>query len=77
MGLLLIIIIKHRSVLNRRSNSQQSQRSHHHLQEAPEVYRLETRAYKDVATENDLYNTTSTIHNGYYSKQTTRKFKTA
>jgi hypothetical protein len=32
---------------------------------------------KAMATENGLYNTTSTIHNGYYSKQITRKFKTA
>ena len=28
------------------------------------VYRLERRAYKNMATVNGLYNTTSTIHNG-------------
>jgi hypothetical protein len=30
-----------------------------------------------MATETVLYNTTSTIHTGYYPKQITRKFKTA
>jgi hypothetical protein len=30
-----------------------------------------------MAIENGLYNATSTIHNVYYSKQITRKFKTA
>ena len=28
-----------------------------------------------MAAENGLYNNTWTIHNGYYSKQITRKFK--
>ena len=58
------------------SNSQQSWPSLHHHQEAPEVYRLERRDYKNMATENGLYDTISTIHNEYYSKQITRKFKT-
>ena len=35
------------------------------------------RAYKNEATENSLCNTTSTIHNGYYPKQITWKFKIA
>jgi hypothetical protein len=30
-----------------------------------------------MATENSLYNTISTIHNGYYTKQITRTFETA
>jgi len=30
-----------------------------------------------VAPENDLHNTNNTIHNGYYAKQITRKFKPA
>ena len=45
--------------LNWCSNSQQSQ---HHHQEATEVYRLDRTAYKNIANENGLYNTTSTIH---------------
>jgi hypothetical protein len=40
----------------------QSQPSQHHRREATEVYRLERTAYKNMATENDLYNTTSIIH---------------
>ena len=43
------------STLNRRSNSQQSQPAQHHHREAPEIYRLERRAYKNMATKNGLY----------------------
>jgi hypothetical protein len=32
---------------------------------------------KNMAAENGLYNTTSTIYNGNYPKQITRQFKTA
>jgi hypothetical protein len=46
--------------LNKCSNSWEWQHTH---REAP-VYRLERRAYKNTATENGLYNTISTIHNG-------------
>lgn len=48
-----------------------------HRREATEVYRLERRATKNIATENDLYNSISIIHNGHYHKQITREFKTA
>jgi hypothetical protein len=78
--LLLSVILRknhQKSVLNICSNSQQSQPSQHHHREAPERYRLERRAYKNMTTENGICNTTSTIHNGYYSKQITGKFKTA
>jgi MoaA/NifB/PqqE/SkfB family radical SAM enzyme len=46
-------------------------------EEAPEIIRLERRAKKNVATENCLYNTISTIRGRYYHKQITQKFKTA
>ena len=46
-------------------------------QEAPEVHRLETRAYKNMSTKHSLYNATSIIHNAYYFEQITRKFKTS
>jgi len=49
------------------------QPSQRHHREVPEVYRLERRANKNMATESGLYNTISTIYNGYYSKQITRK----
>jgi len=48
-----------------------SQTTQHHHREAPEVYTLERRACKNVATENGLHNTASAIHSGYYSTQTT------
>jgi hypothetical protein len=64
MMIIIIIII----IINRCSNSQESQPSQHHHREAPEVYRLERRAYKDMATENGPHNTTSTTHNRYYPK---------
>jgi hypothetical protein len=50
---------------------------HYHHREAPEVYRLERRAYKNMTTLNALYNITSTIDSCYYHKQITRKFQTA
>ena len=31
-----------------------------------EVYGLERTAYKNMAYENDLYNTITAIHNGYF-----------
>jgi len=34
-------------------------------------------AYKNMATENGVYNTTYTMHNEYYTKQLTQDFKTA
>ena len=43
--------------------------SHNLHREAPEV---ERRAYENMATENGLRNTISTIHNGYYPKQITQ-----
>jgi hypothetical protein len=30
----------------------------------------------NIATANDLYSTTGTVHSRYYSKQTTRQFET-
>ena len=69
--IIIIIIIIIINILNRCSNSQHSQPSQHHYQEAPEVYRLERGAYKNMATENGLCNTTTAIHNGYYTKQIT------
>jgi hypothetical protein len=54
---------------NGRSYYQQSQSSQHHYQEAPEVHRLERRVYKNVATDNGLRSSTSTVHNRFYSKQ--------
>jgi hypothetical protein len=50
---------------------------HSSLTKKLQKYRLERRAYKNMATENGLYNTSSIIHNRYYSKQITWKFKTA
>lgn len=47
--------------LNRSSSSQQSHPSQHHHREAAEIYRLERRAYKSMATEHGLYNTTSRL----------------
>jgi hypothetical protein len=41
------------------------------------MMRLERRASKNMATENCVYNSTSTIHNGHYAKQITQNFKTA
>ena len=32
------------------------------------------KAYQNMATENDLHNNISTIHNRYYSKQVKRNF---
>ena len=49
---------------NRYANSQQPQPSQHHHREAPGVYRLERSAYKSMATEDAIYNTTSSIHSG-------------
>jgi len=53
---------------------QPSQR--HHLED-PEVYRLERRANKNMATESGLYYSISSIYSGYYSRLITRKFRTA
>jgi len=45
-----------------------SKPSQHRHWEAPEVYRLERKASKNMTAESGLYNTTSTIHNRYDSK---------
>jgi hypothetical protein len=37
---------------------------------------LKEELTRNMATENGLYNITSTKQNGYYSKQIARKFKT-
>jgi len=62
--------------LKGRSISPKSRPSQHHHRESPEVYTLERRDYKNMATVNGLCDTTSIIHNEYYSKQITQKFKT-
>ena len=54
-----------------------SQPSQDHHLEAPEVCRHERRAYKNMSTDNTLYNATSAIHSGYLYTQITRKFQTA
>jgi hypothetical protein len=41
------------------------------------MIRNKRRAYKKMATEKGVYNTTYTIHNKYYTKQLTQNFKTA
>ena len=46
-------------------------------QDTPVILTLEGRACKSMATENGMYNTNCTIHNGYYSKQITQKLKPA
>jgi hypothetical protein len=56
------------SLFNRCSSSQQSQPSQHRYWEAPEIYRLKSRAYKDVETECSLYSTICMILNMYYPK---------
>jgi len=40
----------------------------HHHREAPEIYRLDRRTYKNVATASGLCSTTGTVHSGFYSK---------
>jgi hypothetical protein len=60
---------------NNNNNSKQPLPSQTHHRDAPKVYRLERIAHKNMATENSLYSTTSSIHKGNYSKQTTQKFK--
>ena len=37
---------------------------------------LQGEFIRNMATENDPYNITSTMQNGYYSKENARKFKT-
>jgi len=39
--------------------------------------RNEIRDYKNMATADGVYNTTSTMQNDYYTKQLTQNFKTA
>jgi hypothetical protein len=46
------------------------------IERLQKINRLERRAYKNMATENGLYNTTSTVQ-VHFSKQITQKFKTA
>ena len=41
------------------------------------MIRNKRRAYKNMATANSVYNTTSTMHNEHYTKQLTLNFKTA
>ena len=41
------------------------------------MIRNKIRDYKKMASANGVYNTTSTMHNQYYIKQLTQKFKTA
>jgi hypothetical protein len=48
-----------------------------HHREAPEIYRLDRRTYKHMATANGLHSTAGTVHSRYYSKQITRQFETA
>jgi len=48
-----------------------------YYREALEVYRLERGAYKNMATENVVHNTTCTVHNRYYSRRITRRLKIA
>jgi len=55
--------------LDRCNNSKQSHPKQRYRWEVAEVHRLERRAHKNMATKNVLYNTISTIHNAYYSKQ--------
>jgi hypothetical protein len=56
---------------NNNNNSKQPQPSQYYHREAPKVHRLERRAHKNMANENSLYNTASSIHKGNYSKQIT------
>jgi hypothetical protein len=51
--------------------------SHNLHSEKLQKYRLESRAYKNVATQNGQYDVISTIQNGYVSKQVIQKHKTA
>ena len=41
------------------------------------MIRNKRRDYKNMATANGVYNTTSTMHNGYYTKQITQNLKPA
>jgi hypothetical protein len=41
------------------------------------MIRNERRAYKNMATENGVCNTTYTMHNEYYTKELTQDYKTA
>ena len=41
------------------------------------VIKNKGKAYKNMATPNVVFNTTSTTHNEYYMKQITQNFKTA
>jgi hypothetical protein len=68
--MIMIIII-----INICCNFQQSHSSQHLHREAPEVYRFEERVNRNMASENDLYNTISTTHNWYYPEQITQQFK--
>jgi len=53
-----------RSILTRCSCSQKSRPSQNNYREAPAVYRLERRDYKNMTTGNSLLNTASILHNG-------------
>jgi hypothetical protein len=62
---------------NNNTNSQQSQASLHHHREFLKLYEVERRVCDNLENENNLYNTISTIHGGYYFTQITPRFKNA